>query len=108
MVQALTITEFFGDPKGPIGMLIGGVVIALTVAGFFLPYYELPSKVQHNTQKIKELKQQQENFKLRFKQIEGRLESLNDNQLLLVCNSPNIGHQYKQSRDCAKRYPGSE
>lgn len=102
---ALTLAEFFQDPKGPIGVIIGGMVVTLTLVAFLFPYYPLPEKVTKNTQRIKELERKQKAFDVRFNQIEGRLNEINDNQLLLVCNSPYVGDQYKQSRRCEKAYP---
>lgn len=112
MVSVTRLLAFFKKPDGPIGMLVGGFLVAMALFSWAGPkYQEIHSyinKVPVHTKKISEIKRQQQKFEKRFKQVEGSQDKLEDNQLLLICTSPYIGDSWKQKKNCSDRLGGKQ
>lgn len=87
--------------------------MAIALGAWFNPYYEqwqqIQTKVPVHSKKIAEIERQQTKFEKRFKQMEKSQDSLQENQLLLICTSPNIGESWKQRKKCGEHgYPISD
>lgn len=109
---AIRVYDFFKKPDGPVGMLVGGFIVAIALFTWLNPYYNeiqrVTSKVPIHTQKISDLEKKQDKFEDRFEQVEKSQEDLRENQLLLLCSSPYVGESWKQRKKCDQNGYGSK
>lgn len=106
-METTRIMHFLNNPEGPIGMLLGGIIVALGFYGVVHRYYELPEKVNNNIERIQNVRastnendEDIEDLSRRMDELRGSLKDVNDNQRLVICNAPFIGESWKQKKDC--------
>lgn len=97
---SIRIGEFFDDPKGPVGMLIGGVMVAIATFGMISPYWNLPDKVQSNTGAIKKNQSKLADHEDRLNDVEEYQDQAADDRKIIICNAPFIGESWKQKKNC--------
>lgn len=94
------LVDFFSDPKGPIGLLVGGLIIGVIAMLYVYPYLQVPEQVNLNTEAIKKIKKKQKEQEKELGNLESLIRLIDKRQSIQFCNDPKVGRRYKQELGC--------